>query len=421
MRAKLVDLDEDRALDELSEGEEIVTEVAHAAGADPPRVEEVDPRQGEEADLHLVGEEDLRQVEELEPHPMEEVDLLAEDHLNGMDLPIHNRLRPDLQAGPRGRGRPPLGGDRGRPQLDERVTNRGPVSGERRDRGRGGSFPGREQGEGEPGFVGGEERRGRADIAGRGATSRESTERSHGKTETPRQRSAARKSAAAGNPEEYVGSEVDPAELFESDLEEFAAEGDVPDEQIEPDVDLSALFGDMEDQQPKGLKHAKPFRRDPDNLRPQMLYKEERELKHRREEKLGETLRRQERMDNKRDQRHDRKPRQLDPARARQIQRVLADNEGKEIHYNELMKYGRQAPEVFTPVMEDIEAVIPGLPEAHWMRSYLKTSIAAVKNNEQLTQKDRTRFVCNIVRTLQAINEKLKQNKESDSGAAGSQ
>jgi len=152
-----------------------------------------------------------------------------------------------------------------------------------------------------------------------------------------------------------------------------------------------------------------------------MLYKEERELKYRREEKLGETLRRQERMDNQRAQRYDRKPRQLDPARARQIQRVLADNERKEIHYNELVKYGKHAPEVFKPVMEDIETVVPGLPEAHWMRSYLKTSIAAVNNNEHLTQKDRTRFVSNIVRTLQAINEKLKENKESDSGDAGSQ
>lgn len=36
-----------------------------------------------------------------------------------------------------------------------------------------------------------------------------------------------------------------------------------------------------------------------------MLYKEERELKYRREEKLGETLRRQERMDNQRAQRYE--------------------------------------------------------------------------------------------------------------------
>jgi len=324
--------------------------------------------------------------------------------------------------GPRGRGRPSFRGDMRTPQLDERDTKREPMSGERRERGRRGLFPGREQDEAEHGFIDREERRERADIAGRGATTTESTE-SRGKNATPRQRSAARRPATAGSLEEYApaGSEGDSEELFETDLEELAAEGDVPDEQFDPDVDLSALFGDMEDQQPKGLKYAKPFRRDPDNLRPQMLYKEERELKHRREAKLGETLGRQERSDNKHDQRYDRKPRQLDPARARQIQRVLADNEAKEIHYNELAKYGKQAPEVFKPVMEDIEAVIPGLPEAHWMRSYLKTSIAAVNNNEQLSQKDRTRFVSNIVRTLHAINGKLKEQKESDSGAAGNQ
>lgn len=110
------------------------------------------------------------------------------------------------------------------------------MSGERRARGRGGSFPGREQREGEPGFADGEQRRGRADTVGMGAKSKVS---------------ASRSSAASGSLEEYApaGSEGDTADLFESDTEELATEGDL---QIEPDMDLSALFGDMEDQKPEG-------------------------------------------------------------------------------------------------------------------------------------------------------------------------
>jgi len=98
-------------------------------------------------------------------------------------------------------------------------------------------------------------------------------------------------------------------------------------------------------------------------------------------------------------------------AKQKEFQGVLQSNEVQAAHYEELLKNFRERPTPFQPVIEQVEALLPGLPEGHWMRTYLQTAVPAVHNNENLTNHDRAKFVYSMVKSLTEINEALKKKQ----------
>lgn len=96
--------------------------------------------------------------------------------------------------------------------------------------------------------------------------------------------------------------------------------------------------------------------------------------------------------------------RRLDIGKSKKVEAQLITAEAQAEHFEELMKHKKTT---FVTLTDEVEALIPDLPEEHWMRTYLQKAVHTVSENDELTDRERSKFIISMVKMLADLNESI--------------